>query len=421
MNDEILTALNYIDPATLDYGEWLAVGMDIYAYDFSFETFVEWSKPDPRFNYNVCLVKWRSFKDAKPSKTIFKFARANGWQPTQTEYRPPARPRRTDPAERIDPYTENPFKFDLTAEITAAHENILRYEEKTVKTTYDGKTYQLTPLQYITRWRKIPLDIVKSKMIGYAPGGHNDILINYPEYQSGSKNAPYYKIVFPFYNGNGGYNYFTTETIDRTITTYAGKTADGAPKYENIHKYLKPRKDNASNDKPATVPAICAEIYNEYLLKGSEVPPFIFICEGIFDALSIEAAGGSAIALNGVGANRLLSICKTFKPDTLFIIALDNDGAGQKAIERLKRDFDVLNVRYIIRQAPKPYKDFNECLQHDTELLRRYVEETATTTDGDRIAERIITTWNKPKTDTRAIDEYNRRAKNDRKRHKNAF
>lgn len=414
MNDELLTALEYIDPATLSFNEWLAVGMDLYVNNYDVETWDVWSQRDTaRYKPRVCAQHWRTFNKNMTGGTIIGMAYKNGFRPSQTERTTHHRPRRINPVDLIEDFTENAFKWDLTAEINAAHEQLLNCKEKTVKAVYEGETYDVTPLVYVTRVRKIPLDIVKRYKIGYAPGGQNDILSRYPEYKrpDTSKTAQYHKIIFPFENGNGGYNYFMSETTDRDVNIYTGKIA----------KYLKPKTDNATNETPATVPTVKAELYNEYLLKGSDVPPLIYICEGIYDALSIAAVGGSAIALTGTSNSRLKSICKTFRPQTLFVIALDNDGAGQKTIDNLARDLDLLNVRYIIRQAPQPYKDFNECLQKDGELLRRYVDEIAKITEGDRIAERIITAWNNPKTDNRAIDDYNRRAKNARKRHKNAF
>jgi len=422
MNDELLTALEYIDPAPLTHNEWLAVGIDLYVNGYDVETWDTWSQRDAaRYKPRICAQKWRTFNGNMTGGTIIGMAYKNGFRPSQAERTTHRRPRRINPVDLIEDFTENAEKWDITAEITAAHEQLLRCEEKAVKTIYDGKEYNITPLVYVTRVRKIPLEVIKNKKIGFAPGGQNDILSRYPEYKRTGKTAQYHKIIFPFSNGNGGYNYFMTETTDRTVQIYDGKDKDGNATYKDITKYLKPRADNGTFETSATVPRVNAELYNEYLIKGSDVPPIIFICEGIYDALSIETVGGSAVAITGTGTGRLKSICKTFRPKTTFVISLDNDGAGQKAIDNLTRDLDLLNVRYIIRQAPKPYKDFNECLQHDPELLKRYVDGIAETTDADTIAERLITAWNNPITAAGAIDRYNQSAKNSRKRPKNAF
>ena len=92
----------------------------------------------------------------------------------------------------------------------------------------------------------------------------------------------------PYFNEKGRATYFISEISDRTqIDDYNGK-------------YRKLNKGNT----PET--SIAAEIFNERYLR--QAPGAIFICEGIFDALSVEEAGGNAIAIMGTGQKRLLSL-----------------------------------------------------------------------------------------------------------------
>lgn len=72
----------------------------------------------------------------------------------------------------------------------------------------------------------------------------------------------------------------------------------------------------------------------------------LVICEGIFDALPVDLCGYAAVALNGVANIKFLEHFK----DNAFIIALDNDEAGEKVASQLT------GYRFKIDD----YKDLNE-------------------------------------------------------------
>lgn len=389
MENDLLIALDYIDPSTLTYGEWLAVGMDLCANGYDVGTWENWSMNDTRYKNGVCKSKWRSFGSNVSGGTIIGMAVKSGYRP-QTFHdktnrrRAPRKPTFNNPIDDIEPFTENAFKWELNDVVKEMHQQLLTCNDKSVRTTYNGQKYDITPLTYLTRVRKIPLEVIERKQIGYALNGQNDMLVNYPEYKrSNGATAQNHRIVFPFYNGSDGYNYFMTETINRDVQTFAGTDEDGQPIYNKIQKYLKPKSDNGTPETPATVPKVNAELYNEYLLKGSDVPKVTFIVEGIYDALSVETVGGNAIVLTGTAHRRFISICKNYKPDTLFIVSLDNDGPGKDAIKRITDGLTALNLRYKKCTAPEPYKDFNECLQNDRDLLARFVANASgTTTDA---------------------------------------
>ncbi|MBQ9043830.1 MAG: AAA family ATPase [Eggerthellaceae bacterium] len=78
-------ALEYLDPAVLDYGEWAEVGMALHAEGYGVDTWEEWSRRDPaRFHPGECARKWASFGNS-PNKvaggTIVQMARERGWTP----------------------------------------------------------------------------------------------------------------------------------------------------------------------------------------------------------------------------------------------------------------------------------------------------------------------------------------------------
>ncbi|ADQ45663.1 DnaB domain protein helicase domain protein [Caldicellulosiruptor kronotskyensis 2002] len=123
--------------------------------------------------------------------------------------------------------------------------------------------------------------------------------------------------------------------------------------------------------------------------KGSNAIPFnvdllkddqqrnVFIAEGIFDALTIEAAiGQPAIALNGCeNQKEFLQVLNLIKPKSKkFYILFDNDEAGSKAAKQL---FDKMKNQYevaICRWEGAPYKDINEFLQNSQDECIKFLK-----------------------------------------------
>jgi len=124
--------------------------------------------------------------------------------------------------------------------------------------------------------------------------------------------------------------------------------------------------------------------------KGSNAIPFnvdllkdeqqtnVFITEGIFDALTIEAAiGQSAIALNGCeNQKEFLQVLNQNKPkDKNFYILFDNDEAGCKAAKQL---FDKMKNQYKVAickwEGNLPYKDINEFWTSNPEECTKFLK-----------------------------------------------
>ncbi|ADQ41034.1 DnaB domain protein helicase domain protein [Caldicellulosiruptor acetigenus I77R1B] len=106
--------------------------------------------------------------------------------------------------------------------------------------------------------------------------------------------------------------------------------------------------------------------FNLDILKD-DLQTNVFITEGIFDALTIEAAiGQPAIALNGCeNQKEFLQVLNQIKPKgKKFYILFDNDEAGCKAAKQL---FDKMKNQYevaICKWEGAPYKDINEFWQN---------------------------------------------------------
>ena len=229
--------------------------------------------------------------------------------------------------------------IDLTAELEEAHRNLLNNPDA---------------LEHF-KGRGLSQGIIERYRLGYAPAGHNSLLKAHPQNQSKSRKDGLYKYIFPYFNEKGRATYFISEISDRTqIDDYNGK-------------YRKLNKGNT----PET--SIAAEIFNERYLR--QAPGAIFICEGIFDALSVEEAGGNAIAIMGTGQKRLLSLCKQYRPDTVFIVSLDNDNAGQQAAGKITEGLDYLQIPYIVKAAASG-KDLNDSLRADRQAFVAFVKQT---------------------------------------------
>jgi len=85
---EILSALDAIDPAELDYQDWLNVGMALKMERFTVDVWEAWSRRDPaRYHLGECLKKWESFQGSEhpvTAGTIVAMARSRGWQSAVT-------------------------------------------------------------------------------------------------------------------------------------------------------------------------------------------------------------------------------------------------------------------------------------------------------------------------------------------------
>ena len=83
----LLDALAAIDPATLDYQQWVECGMALHESGYSWQDWDEWSARDhARYHEGECRAKWEGFgngADKVSSGSLIRLAEARGWrQPT---------------------------------------------------------------------------------------------------------------------------------------------------------------------------------------------------------------------------------------------------------------------------------------------------------------------------------------------------
>lgn len=119
-----------------------------------------------------------------------------------------------------------------------------------------------------------------------------------------------------------------------------------------------------------------ADIFNYELIRDTKRP--IFITEGFFDALSILECNCYAIALNSANmAQKLIDRLagEENKPAAPFIICLDNDNAGRKGVETLKKGLEAIELKYIVFNIAGEYKDANEHLIANREDFEKLLKE----------------------------------------------
>lgn len=65
MTDQVLDALNTLEPSSLDYQEWIEVGMALKAEGHPCSVWDSWSRGDPsRYHPGECEKKWETFADS---------------------------------------------------------------------------------------------------------------------------------------------------------------------------------------------------------------------------------------------------------------------------------------------------------------------------------------------------------------------
>lgn len=81
----LLELLEYIDPASLDYSSWTAVGMGLKEDGYTASDWDTWSQRDAgRYHPGECFKKWDTFRGTNQpvtAGTIVQMAKDNGWSP----------------------------------------------------------------------------------------------------------------------------------------------------------------------------------------------------------------------------------------------------------------------------------------------------------------------------------------------------
>ncbi len=82
--DNVILALQYLNPADLDYDSWLRIGMALKNEGYPVEVWENWSKGEVRYHPGECEKKWATFDGYIGPKvgggSIIQMARDRGWR-----------------------------------------------------------------------------------------------------------------------------------------------------------------------------------------------------------------------------------------------------------------------------------------------------------------------------------------------------
>lgn len=81
---DLMPLLDYVDPSSLDYQEWVNVGMALKHEGYTASDWDAWSGSDARYKAGECFKKWTSFEGSGSpvtGATITQLAKDGGWLP----------------------------------------------------------------------------------------------------------------------------------------------------------------------------------------------------------------------------------------------------------------------------------------------------------------------------------------------------
>ena len=129
-----------------------------------------------------------------------------------------------------------------------------------------------------------------------------------------------------------------------------------------------------------------AGLFNPEALRSNKP---IWVVEGEIDCMSILEAGGEAVATCSTsGAELLTAYIKKNNLNPYLILALDNDDAGMKTTEALKKDLYELNIKYLekdLSNGSTQKTDANDLLRAGS--LKSVITDTAQKIEALKTAE----------------------------------
>ena len=146
-----------------------------------------------------------------------------------------------------------------------------------------------------------------------------------------------------------------------------------------INKHCYFARSVVNNDKVKSKGS--SDIWNKRYIKENN--QLVYVTEGIIDALSLEVIDPNVkvMSINGVGnINSLIYALKENNFNGTIGIAFDNDGAGKKATDELKKELAKINVNSFSTSMIATFddtskvKDINMALINNKDLLKRNYE-----------------------------------------------
>lgn len=111
-------------------------------------------------------------------------------------------------------------------------------------------------------------------------------------------------------------------------------------------------------------------LYGLYELRKAHIQTKkLFITESMIDAILLWQSGRYAVALNGLGSEKQFKQLRQL-PIRHYVLATDNDSAGEKARDRLR--FNVKGKLFTEIDFPKGIKDIGECDEWQLNNIERW-------------------------------------------------
>lgn len=111
-------------------------------------------------------------------------------------------------------------------------------------------------------------------------------------------------------------------------------------------------------------------------LEALKKPGPVFVVEGVFDAMSIDEAGGEVISLNSTSnARAFIEILEKERPAAFPVLCMDNDQPGKNATAILQAGLDRLKIPYLLATDDicGDQKDANDVWREDRDIFIKIV------------------------------------------------
>lgn len=102
---------------------------------------------------------------------------------------------------------------------------------------------------------------------------------------------------------------------------------------------------------------------------------YVYVCEGIFDAISLQCLGVNATCIFGDSVSDVqLDLLRS--SGCKIVAAFDNDKAGKLAVKRLDKKLKSLYIDNLyVCTPPDPYKDWNDFIIKEQDKVTSYIED----------------------------------------------
>jgi len=235
---------------------------------------------------------------------------------------------------------QNVSKVILTQTSSFLQDEILKILQENIEKAHETALNTPQAMEHFHK-RGLTDETIRRFKLGYCENGVKGLF---------NRGHDEHKYIFPILDEKGEPESVIGEIFDREKMERAGRK----------DKYYKP---------PTTLAP--AHYFNEWYLRAETPPEIIYLCEGVYDAISIEQVGHAAIALMGTGRARFFDLIDEYKPNLKFILYLDGDEPGQRTAEAIKQGLSGRGTFYYeIPQKIKRYKDANDYLQAEPQKLK---------------------------------------------------